>query len=617
MKKLIALITILCMLTVSAYAFSDVAGGSFYYDSIERLTNLGILSGMGDGTFAPEKNLTRAQFAKIAVHVLGMQDSISQSSVTAFSDVPRNHWASGYISYANQNNIILGYPDGSFGAEENITYAQAITILVRLLGYTDAEVGYHWPKDYLEKAQSLSITSGLSFDSNSYISRGMTAYLTDKTLYTNKKDGTTLADNLSKSVYTTDGPYTLTSTDTIYLKSLFNNANLDTINVIRKGLKSSLSELSRFDVCYYSSVTNTIYAYTDRVSGIYEEALPMKSNVTSVNISGKTYALSTATAISKLNESVNAFKIGDRVTLLFGKNGEVVDAVSLDSSDVSNYGVIISSSLKVSEDSDSKGRNEYYTTLMLPTGEKTEYRTDKDYTDYRGEYRKIEVNDGMATLLSVPYSKISGKINTENKTIGSKYLASDYSILELVSLPDKGDAVVKKIKLEDISYQTLSESMVIHAHRSGKLNDIAVLYLDNVSGSRYSYGIVTEAGKTGGYSVLLNGVESKFNANLNKTVTRGTAVGVYVNNGMLEDIVTLSESVGGSKIYSYTAARIRLDSDSYPIADDVSVYYGSAIKDYKAVALEDIENLSYSSVKMYSDNNLSRGGKVRVIILSK
>lgn len=167
-KKVMVLMAAAVMIigiTVSASASGliDIAGTSNEAD-ISRLAALGIVSGYEDGTFKPEQSITRAEFAKIICNMLGMQSAAELSKgTTKFSDVPANYWAAGYISIVSSQGIIKGYPDGTFKPDANVTYAEAVTMLVRSLGLAPVIEGKgSWPANYVFKASELGITKGLT-----------------------------------------------------------------------------------------------------------------------------------------------------------------------------------------------------------------------------------------------------------------------------------------------------------------------------------------------------------------------------------------------------------------------------------------------------------------------
>ena len=133
--------------------FSDIAADSWYHHEVAYIENHGIISGYPDGTFRPEKHLTRAEFLKI-VSVFGELDT---TAMNKFSDVPGDHWAIGYINNAAAKGWIGGYEDGTFKPDENLVRAQAVSIInyildrkIELEAIPDNAVGYkditnkHW-----------------------------------------------------------------------------------------------------------------------------------------------------------------------------------------------------------------------------------------------------------------------------------------------------------------------------------------------------------------------------------------------------------------------------------------------------------------------------------------
>lgn len=117
--------------------YSDLDTVQWAQESIEALSNLGIVSGMGDGTFAPNSNVTREQFAKMIVGVMGY--SVDPNAETDFVDA-NGEWYTPYIAAAVQNGIITGRGDGSFGVGENITRQDMAVIIYRAMGLSAGEV---------------------------------------------------------------------------------------------------------------------------------------------------------------------------------------------------------------------------------------------------------------------------------------------------------------------------------------------------------------------------------------------------------------------------------------------------------------------------------------------
>lgn len=124
--------------TTSSKALTDVAGTN-YEKAVTTLGKLDILNGYPDGTFKPGNTITRAEFAKVVSISRGLKAAAENSKGnTKFTDVTSAHWASGYINVAEKNGLINGVGNGKFAPESQITYEQAITMIVRALGYEQA-----------------------------------------------------------------------------------------------------------------------------------------------------------------------------------------------------------------------------------------------------------------------------------------------------------------------------------------------------------------------------------------------------------------------------------------------------------------------------------------------
>jgi GH24 family phage-related lysozyme (muramidase)/uncharacterized protein YraI len=110
--------------------FSDVAKGQWYYNAVNVLVDVGVLSGYGDGTFQPNKIVTRAEFVAALAKCFQMK-----TGTETFTDI-KGHWAESVISSAATMGWISGYTDGTFHPEETLKRAQVTAILNNALGRT-------------------------------------------------------------------------------------------------------------------------------------------------------------------------------------------------------------------------------------------------------------------------------------------------------------------------------------------------------------------------------------------------------------------------------------------------------------------------------------------------
>ena len=101
-----------------------------WQEAISYLSDLGIIAGYSDGTFHPEKAISRAEFTKIIMEAAYQYDD-DYVGEACFSDVKQNDWFSPCVCDAKVDSIIAGYPDGAFRPQQNINQAEALKIFIR------------------------------------------------------------------------------------------------------------------------------------------------------------------------------------------------------------------------------------------------------------------------------------------------------------------------------------------------------------------------------------------------------------------------------------------------------------------------------------------------------
>lgn len=195
MKKTIIttiLATALLSFPCSGYAaeYTDLDESNECYTAASRLRDFGIMGGYEDGSFRPDKTITRAEVARLVTSALGVsldtpQDSIDTNltSNITFSDVPAEYWASKYIAYLTLSGYLDGYEDGTFRPEDEISYAELTKILVDITGYSVyAEQSGGYPSGYIMYAASLGITEGVDFENSDNATRANAAIMLNNTL---------------------------------------------------------------------------------------------------------------------------------------------------------------------------------------------------------------------------------------------------------------------------------------------------------------------------------------------------------------------------------------------------------------------------------------------------
>ena len=204
MKKLLAvLLTAACLASLlvvppaaaasTISTFSDVSDPTVG-TAVEVLRTMGVVDGVPGGGYNPSGTLTRAEFCKLLVLTMNRGDDVdAYATKTIFPDVASTYWARGYINLAASidvggstdsegnptggSRLIMGVGDGTFAPNRTITYAEAVTILLRVLGYTSA-ANTNWPSGAISTANSSGLADNLTgLSASSSISRGQAAIL--------------------------------------------------------------------------------------------------------------------------------------------------------------------------------------------------------------------------------------------------------------------------------------------------------------------------------------------------------------------------------------------------------------------------------------------------------
>ena len=195
LKKVLALALAFAMsLTLFAgAAFTDAADiGAEYIDDVEMLVQLGVVNGYEDGSFKPQGNITRAEFAKMAYTLkYGYDDQgkLFAGQKSQFSDVEGNGnvtWAKGYINYCANQGIVGGVGGGKFNPNGNITVAEAAKMLLVILGTDATKEGYggsNWMGNVTADAMELGVFDGWYGDPTQTATRELVCKLMRNTVF--------------------------------------------------------------------------------------------------------------------------------------------------------------------------------------------------------------------------------------------------------------------------------------------------------------------------------------------------------------------------------------------------------------------------------------------------
>ena len=185
LKKTLVLLVVFSMIlsaVMPAFAATDVYGLDCE-EEVTRLEALGVVTGYDDGTYGPEKTITRAEMAVILCKMVGIDEVTvdeNKNVPSKFSDVAAGEWYTGYINVAAGKGLLSGFPDGTFRPSEQLTMNQVLTLCVNALGRGEyvAEMGT-WPANYIAEATKLGLLDGVK---TSDANRGNVAIIVWNTL---------------------------------------------------------------------------------------------------------------------------------------------------------------------------------------------------------------------------------------------------------------------------------------------------------------------------------------------------------------------------------------------------------------------------------------------------
>ena len=529
MKKRVFSLLLALVLTLSAAAIPASAAESFSdvtdkktAQNVEVLRLLGVIEGNGAGQFNPSGLLTRAEFCKMVVVLMGKgSDAMRYKTVTIFPDVRATHWAAGYINLAvrqSEPKLLAGLPDGTFQPDSYITYGQAVTILMRVLGFADKDSGGIWPDGYINLAKSTGVSAGVNLTGSANITRAQAAQLFVNVLSTGKdgkgytpagctkgdkevtlvsmngdklrisgeKDPKTLVRPSSSSALNGLKGYLLTNSDgkvvtfvpktssttgaavsnaAVILPADKSTSGISALTdgrtdytVYRNGVLSSVSALRKNDVVTYDAVSNTVYACDTRVTVYYESCDPSPSAPVSIKVLGGTQFEVLPTA----QQSLSKFKPGKTMTLLLTSDGTVAGAVEGDYSARGNAIGIVDS------DGNVKLLCGSTTIDLVLDGIKP------DMTNLKGKLVSISSSSKTSVGLYAKTGGVSGDLNVREGTLGSKKLASGVLIFD--------DGVLKN--LSDLTDVSVPQSRISYARTNGS-GEVDLIALSSTSGEKY------------------------------------------------------------------------------------------------------------------------------------
>lgn len=632
MKPILTLLLVITLLFTGLTVPTEIAfaetGDSL--KAINTIRALGIMQGDSEGNLRLNRLIYRSEFAQMMLNASPFKNlQKGPISFTVFSDVPANHWAAGAVKTVVENGWFRGYLDGTFKPDQFITLEEAASAILKQLGYTASDLSGTYPEAQLNKLKELGLMDGVTATRGRQITRNDALYLFYNLLSTSTRDGRIYGETIGVRLVNGEVDYnTLVQTGTkgpFVLKSgnLINSlpSTMKTATVWLNDAPSSASAILVNDVFYYHEHLKTVWVYRQKVTGIYQAATPSIASPTTVTVSGKMYSVSQSAAAQQLS-SQGTYKIGDRVTLLIGMNGEIADVKS---PEVLTEGIIgIITDLDAIQYTDAGGKTIIRKVISVTDASNITHQFDSDGKTYTlGALVSVTPTPTGQTITTLSFKYLSGTVDATASKIGATPIASNVRIIDTfgdqVATLDRQRLANLTLNSNDMKYYSLNA-----------LGEIETMILSNLSGDFNTYGVITEVDEvttvipsgnilipdtvtlTGTYQTLLNGVPGVVRTN-GKFLNASTGGAIfYKTDGEVTNLINL----GGANVDLLYSDSAMISGSQFKLSDTVQVYeiVGG---NYYLVTLDTIYDLSKYKVTAYRDGGYRAGNLVRILIAVK
>lgn len=523
MKKRLLAFLLAVSMAVSMLALPAAAAGN-----ANTAVQLSItLDGM-DSTQTAALNavVTRGAFARMLVAYSTFRESVgSQGAVgTLYKDLPGSSAYAPYVRIAVQQGWMSGYTDGTFRPDNAVTLEEAVTAVLKLLGYKMTDLSGSFPQAQLNKASELGLRNQLERQQGEALNYEECAILFYNALTANAASGSAYGTSLGFTV--SNGQVDTSSVMLSSLKGPFiadgtTQLPFAPVSVYRNDKVSSSAELTKYDVYYYSESLQTVWIYTRRAAGRITAVSPSASAPTSVTVAGSTYTLGSAAVASQVS-SLNGGGVGQVVTLLLGMNNEAAGIVTGEEADSVFYGVVQSSARSLIEEN---GADVLQKVAVLCTdGITRTVNVDKSLNFPAGWLVEITVGPDGENVEHVSGRSTSGTINENATALGDAALADDVEILDTTS-----EGVAGTVRPSRLSGVTLSSSDIRY-YTVNEAGQIDRLILNDVTGDLWKYGVLDDVKNLAVNYTDLKSFITSFNADANSSGGSSAAGGTTTGN---------------------------------------------------------------------------------------
>ena len=506
MKKRIGAALLAASLGLSLVLPISAAGPVSEGEAAEVVGALNIMVGDENGDLNLDRDVKRAEFITMAVKASAMGDQVGEASTSPYPDVPRKHWAAGFVQAGVQMGLISGYLDGTFRPDNKITLAEGATIVLKLLGYTGSDFSGAYPTAQMAMYHSLGLDEGLQArGSGDVLDRRDSMYLFYNLLSVKNKNGQYHLNTLG---------YSLNAAGEVDRVSLLGQVmdgpvvaegdwkrqipfSLEKAAVYRAGVPSDVKSIQTGDLIYWNEGMRKLWVYTDRVTGTIQALSPSAANPTAVNVAGRTYNIETASAAYALSD-LGGYRLGDTVTLVLGRSGGVAAVLEPSVGEQTKVGIVTG----LTKGSYSSSNGSSYTadtvTIQATDGKTYSYPWSTNHYDVGDMVQVLVASGGNISLKRLQKSQISGKISADATMLG------EYELADNIEIMDTYENVGIQVYPSRLAGVRLSKEMVRY-YSLNPQGEVQCLILDDVTGDMHQYGVMTNVQDMSmGMNILVN-----------------------------------------------------------------------------------------------------------------
>ena len=613
-KRLFSAILAACLTLALILPASAAGTAPSLDDAVQAVTALGILNGDGSGNLNLSARVTRAEFVAMAVKATPGGDGVGQAATSPYSDVPRSHWASGYVEAAVSRGLVTAFSDGTFRPNQEITLAEAASMVLALLGYGPEDFSGAFPTGQLTMYHSLKLSAGVTAaGAASTLTRQDAVYLFYNLLSAKTKDGPPYIQQLGHSLDAAGKPDVVSLVNGQMEGPVVaqgygwqSSLGFTPAKVYRNGSVAALTNIQDYDVVYWNASMSTVWAYAKKATGPIQAIEPSSASPSSVTVAGRTYAIEASAAALALSD-LGQYRLGDNVTLLLGRSGGVAAVADVSASAGERVGVVTAIEKTAYPDGSGGSYTAQTVTLLATDGQTYQYQTRGGYKVGSVVRAIVAGSGGEVTLRGLGNASLSGKVNREGTKLDKYAFAQGAEILDVSE--DRG-AVIYPARLAGLNLN----SGKVKYYALNPQGEIETLILNDVTGDAYHYGIITRFEEEGQgmsryctYQYDVDGVSYTLSGATRFLATAGP-------------IRIQGDPASPEKLYALTAAQAGQVSGNqfvtgnqrYTLSDGVVVY---EYRDGRYYLSSLARAEGGGTVTAWYDKAESEGGRVRVIVV--